>query len=195
MSVSTTTPTTRSTPDEESVRLARASVVLAVPALLVFAYVGTFLTTISGGGDFRYTADYWYTGVGMPSALAGIGLAFAVHRLQHGADGRLGAVGVWLNAAALSVLFVQLGVSVLVGSEVRWGPSYPVCTLLTFVGVALLAAGSWRTGVLPRWMLGAWPVIWVLGSFAAVGPTPVALAVFLVLLVITLTRRVEARRR
>jgi len=38
-------------------------------------------------------------------------------------------------------------------------------------------------------------VVWVLGSFAAMGPTPVVLAVFLVLLVVTLTRRVEARRR
>ena len=195
MSVSTTSPTSRTTTDEVSVRLARAAVVLAVPALLVFAYVGTFLTTISGGGDFQYTADYWYTGVGMPIALAGIGLAVAVHRLQHGTDGRLGVIGVWANVVALAVLFVLLGAAVLAGSEIRWGPAYPVCTLLTFVGVALLAAGSWRTGVLPRWVLGLWPVIWVLGSFAAVGPTPVVLAVFLVLLVVTLTRRVEARRR
>jgi hypothetical protein len=188
MSVTTTKPSTTST-DVSLVRLAQGAVVLAVPALLVFAYVGTFLTTISGGGDFEYTADYWYTGVGLPIIAAGIALTFAIHRLQHGADGRLGAIGFWVNAVASAELFVQLGSSLLVGSEVRWGPSYPVCTLLSFIGIALLAAGTWRTGLLPRWMLGLLPVVWILGSFAAVGPTPVVLAAFLILLVIALGPR------
>lgn len=188
MTTSTSTASSPAHTDLPSVWLARACLVLAVPALLVFAYVGTFLDTVSGG-DFTHAADYWYTGVGLPISLAGIGLAVAVHRLQHGADGRLGAIGVWVNGLALTELFVQLGASVLSGSEVRWGPSYPLFTLLTFVGVALLSAGSWRTGILPRWMLGVWPVVWILGSFAAVGPTPVVLAAFLVLLVATLARQ------
>jgi hypothetical protein len=178
--------------DTAWIRLAQGCVALAVPALLVFDYVGTFLTTIDGG-DFKYTADYWYTGVGLPISLAGIGLGIAAHRLQHGADGRLGTIGVWINTVALAELFVQLGCSVVSGSEVRWGPSYVVFAFLTFLGVALLASGSWRTGLLPRWMLGIWPPIWILGSFAATGPMPVALAAFLVLLVLTLTRRTHAR--
>jgi hypothetical protein len=65
--------------------------------------------------------------------------------------------------------------------------------LLSFVGVALLSAGSWRTGVLPKWMLGAWPFVWTIGGFAAQGPTPLLLLAFLVMLGVTLTRRVGAR--
>jgi hypothetical protein len=102
---------------------------------------------------------------------------------------------VWVNTVALVELFVQLGASVVEGSEVRWGPSYPVCALLSFIGVALLAAGSWRTGILPRWMLGVWPLVWILGSLAAMGLTPLALAAFLPVLGVTLTRRVRVRAR
>ena len=60
----------------------------------------------------------------------GIAHTLGVHELQHGADARRGTVGVWVNAIALTVLFVQLGASVVVGSELRWGPSYLVCTFL-----------------------------------------------------------------
>ena len=145
-------------------------------------------------GDFKYTADYWYTGMGLPIALAGIGLVLGVHQLHYGADGRLGRVGVWINTIALVELFVQLTTSVVTGAELRWGPSYPVFTLLTFVGVALVAAGSWRTGLLPKWMFGVWPLVWVLGSFAATGPTPLVLAVFLMAMAARLTTRVNTAR-
>lgn len=192
MASSTTTVPPQAQTETIWLRLAQLSVVLGVAAVVVFAAVGMLFSTISEG-DFKYTADYWYTGVGLPISLAGIGLGIAAHRLQHGADGRLGTIGVWINTVALVELFVQLGCSVVSGSEVRWGPSYVVFTLLTFLGVALLASGSWRTGLLPRWMLGIWPPIWVLGSFAATGPMPVLLAAFLVLLVLTLTRRTHAR--
>ncbi len=180
--------------DASWLRLIKASIAVDLVFLLVFAYVGTFETTISEG-DFKYTADYWYTGVGVPISLAGIAIVLGLHRLQHGADGRLGRIGTWINTLALIELCVQLGVSVLVGSEVRWGPSYPVFAALAFLGVALLAAGSWRTGLLPRWMLGVFPVVWLLGSFAAVGPTPVVLCAFLVAVGATVSRRVGVSRR
>jgi len=188
--ITTAVPTrSRAATDVSWLRLAQVSVVVAIAALLVFAYVGTFLTTISEG-DFKYTADYFYTGVGLPIAAAGIGLTLAVHRLQHGRDGRLGMIGFWVGAAAMTELFVQLGASVLASAELRWGPAYVVCTALAFVGMALLAAGSWRTGLLPRWMLGVFPVVWIVGSFGAVGPTPLLLVAFLVALIVTLHRRV-----
>jgi len=192
MSTITTTVPARAATDATWLRLVQVCAAVAVVPLVVFAVVGTFFTTISEG-DFRYTADYWYTGVGLPITLIGIGIALGVHRLQHGADGRLGTIGVWVNTVALIELFVQLLVSVLEGAEVRWGPSYPVCTLLSFVGVALLAAGSWRTGILPRWVLGVWPLVWILGCLAAIGPTPLLLAVFLPVLAVALTRRVHGR--
>lgn len=193
MSTVTETVPVRAETDATWLRLVQVCTAVAVVPLTIFAVVGTFFTTITGGGDFKYTADYWYTGVGLPITLIGIGIALGVHRLQHGADGRLGTIGVWVNTLALVELFVQLGASVIEGSEVRWGPSYPVCALLSFIGVALLAAGSWRTGILPRWMLGVWPLVWILGSLAAMGLTPLVLAAFLILFGITLTRRTRNR--
>ena len=83
----------------------------------------------------------------------------------------------------MAELFVQLLASVATSTEQQWGPSYILFTGLGFVGHALLAAGSWRTGVMPRWMLGMWPLVWVLGSFAAVaGPLPLLLIAFYVAL-------------
>ena len=192
MSTSIDTLPTKAQTDAIWLRLVQLCLAAAIVPLAIFAVVGTFFTTISAG-HFRYAADYWYTGVGLPITLAGIGIALGVHKLQHGADGRLGTIGAWVNTLALVELFAQLLASVLTSAEVRWGPSYPVCTLLSFVGVSLLAAGSWRTGLLPRWMLGVWPLVWILGSLAAVGPSPVLLIVFFVAFGITLTRRTGSR--
>jgi hypothetical protein len=192
MTASITAAPSRAQADAPWLRLVQLCIaVIAVP-LGILGVVGTFFTTISEG-DFRYTADYWYTGVGLPITLAGIGIAIGVHRLQHGADGRLGTVGVWINTLALTELFAQLTASMIQSAEVRWGPLYPVCALLSFVGVTLLAAGSWRTGLLPRWLLGAWPVAWIIGSIGAVGPMPLALVVFLAVFGLILTQRVSAR--
>lgn len=189
---STATVPIEATTDETWLRLVQLSLAVIVVPLGILAVTGTFFTTISEG-DFRYTADYWYTGVGLPITLAGIGIALGVHKLQHGADGRLGTIGVWVNTVALVELFAQLLTSVLTSAEVRWGPSYPIFVLLAFIGVALIAAGSWSAGLLPRWLLGIWPVVWILGSLAAMGPTPVLLIAFFVVFGSTLTRRVHRR--
>ena len=187
------TAPSRGLSDPTWVNILRASIGLVALGCLVLAASGTFFTTITDGGDFRYGADYWYTASGLPITIGGIGWTLSVHRLQHGADGLLGKVGVWANTAALTELFVQLLVSVLVGAELRWGPAYPVSVLVSFVGVSLLVAGSWRTGLLPRWMLGVWPLVWVLGSLASFGPTPLLLVAFGVAFAAVLTRRVGAR--
>ena len=178
--------------DATWLRRLQGSLALGVVSVLLLGYLILFTTTVDAG-DFRYAADYWLTATGLPLALAGIGIAFAIHRLQHGSDGRLGTIGVWVNTLALAELFVQLAASVAVGAELRWGPMYILSTALTFVGTALLAAGSWRSGLAPRWMIGVWPVLWVLGSFAGVGPVPGLLAVFLVVLGVTVTRSVRSR--
>lgn len=188
------TSPTRSHTDLGWLRLVQLSLAAILVPLVVFFVTGTFFSTVSGG-DFRYTADYWYTGVGLVFAVVGVAHTLGLHRLQHGADGRLGTLGVWVNAIAMTELFAELLASVLTGSEVRWGPAYPLFTLLSFVGLALLAAGSWRTGLLPRWMLGLWPVLWVLGTFAGAGPMPLVLAGFFVAFGVVVTRRVQRRRR
>jgi hypothetical protein len=173
-------------------RLLQGSIALGVASVVVLGYTILFTTTVDQG-DFHYAADYWLTATGLPLAIAGIGIALAVHRLQHGSDGRRGTIGVWINTLALAELFVQLAASVAVGAELRWGPMYVLSTFLTFLGTALLAAGSWRSGLAPRWMLGVWPVLWVLGSFAGTGPVPGALAVFLVVFGVVVTRSVRSR--
>lgn len=180
--------------DTAWLRLVQVSLAASVVPLVVFAVTGTFFTTISEG-EFRYAADYWYTAMGVPLAVVGIAHTVGVHRLQHGADGRLGTIGVWINAIALTELFAQLVTSVATGAEVRWGPAYPIFTALTFLGVALLAAGSWRTGLLPRWLLGPWPLAWVLGTFAGYRLVPLALIAYFAVFGLLLTRRVEARSR
>jgi hypothetical protein len=194
MTSTTSTPsaTRLDTTDASRLRLLQASIALAVGSVLVLGYTILFTTTVDQG-DFHYAADYWLTATGLPLAIAGIGIALAIHRLQHGADGRLGATGVWINTLALAELFVQLAASVAVGAELRWGPMYVLSTFLTFLGTALLAAGSWRSGLAPRWMLGVWPVLWVLGSFAGTGPVPGVLAVFLVFFGVVVTRSVRSR--
>jgi hypothetical protein len=191
MSTSTVTAPAR-TSDSTWLQLLQLSLAVGMVTLVVFAVVGTFYTTISGG-DFRYTADYWYTGVGLPLTLMGVGHTLGVHKLQHGADGRLGTIGLWVNTLAMIELFAQLLASVVEGTEVRWGAAYPVFTLISFIGMSLLAAGSWRTGLLPKWMLGVWPVVWIIGGLAAQGPTPVLLCVFFLAFGIMLTRRVRSR--
>ncbi len=124
MTTSALTAPTGVQTDAAWLRVVQVSLAVCLVPLVVYAVVGTFFTTISGG-DFKYAADYWYTGVGLPFAVVGIAHTLGVHRLQHGADGRLGAVGVWVNAIALTELFAQLLASVATGSEVRWGPCVP----------------------------------------------------------------------
>jgi hypothetical protein len=192
MITSTATMRAQAQTDATWLRVVQTALGVGIAALVGFAVVGTFFKT-SNGGDFTYTADYWYTAAGVPIALAGIGSVLGVHRLQHGTDRRLGTVGTWVYTLALVELLVQLASSVIAGAELRWGPMYVLCTALTFVGLALLAAGSWRTGLLPKWLLGVWPFIWIIGSFAAWGPMPLLLAAFYVVFGVILARRVNER--
>lgn len=170
-------------------RLTLIGIGSAVIGLLMMGLTMLFGTTTSEG-DFQHGADYVLTIAALPQ---GVGLLLATlgfHRLQRGGDGRLGAAGVWLYAVCMVELVVECMASVVAGSELRWGPAYPVCAFGLMVGLALLAAGSWRVGLLPRWMLGLWPPLGLVGSFLGVGPIPLVFVVFLVILGVVLYRRV-----
>jgi hypothetical protein len=170
-------------------RLTLVGIGSAVIGLLMMGLTMLFATTTSEG-DFQHGADYVLTIAALPQ---GVGLLLATlgfHRLQRGRDGRLGAAGVWLYAVCMVELVVECMASVVAGSELRWGPAYPVCAFGLMVGLALLAAGSWRVGLLPRWMLGLWPPLGLVGSFLGVGPIPLVFVVFLVILGVVLYRRV-----
>jgi hypothetical protein len=141
-------------------------------------------------GPYEHVADYVLTAAALPHGLGLLLVTVGFHRLQGGRDGRLGTVGVWIYAVCMTELVVQCMASVVAGTELIWGPLYPLCAFGLMLGLALLAAGSWRVGLLPRWMLGVWPPLGVVGSFLGVGPIPLFFVAFLVLLPLELRRRV-----
>src|SRR5262245_49470837 len=104
MTATTLQPAVRT--DATWLRLIWIGTGIATVGLVVLALTMTFWTT-SSGGDFKYAADYWLTAPALP---IGVGLmlhALGVHHLQHGRDGRLGTMGVWLFALCSSVIVVQ----------------------------------------------------------------------------------------
>ena len=166
----------------------RTALAVGIVSTVSFAVVTTGWKT-SDGGAFKYTADYWYTALGLPLAAVGLFHAMGVYHLQEGLTGRRGKVGLWINSVCCVELFVQVLGSLVTASETRWGPAYPLSALGTAIGLGLLAAGSWRVGVFPRGLLGIWPVVWIAGSFFAVGATPLLLAAYYVAFWVVLTRR------
>jgi hypothetical protein len=187
MSTTTLEPTARA--DVGSLRMIRIGVPSALAGLVMLWAASTFMSTVDQG-DFEYAGDYWLTSAALPLGAGLILHALAVHRLQHGRDGRLGAVGTWFYVLCCTELVVQCMSSVVVGAELRWGPTYVVSTLGTFVGLGLIAAGSWRVRLLPRWLLGIWPPVGLLGSWFGMGPIPLLLGAFLVTTAIVVHRRV-----
>jgi hypothetical protein len=88
----------------------------------------------------------------------------ALRALQRARDGRLGQAGIAfasLGGAALLVVFVH---GLAARTESSLGPTYVLASVATIVGVTLFAAGSWRAGLLPRWLLPLWVVVWAIGS-------------------------------
>ena len=169
------------------INVTKAALAVGIVTTVIFAVVTISWKTIDHG-SFKYAADYWYTALGMPLAAAGLFHALGVYRLQEGRTGRRGKVGVWINSVCCVVLFADILASLLTSSEVRWGPAYPLSALGTVIGLGLLAAGSWRVGTLPRWLLGIWPIVWIAGSFFAVGAMPFLLAAYYVVFWVILTR-------
>lgn len=185
-------PTVRN--DATWLRLTQVGAALAVVGIAIMCPTYLFWKTVEGG-DFKYAADYWLTLAALPVGAGLLLHTLGVHRLQHGRDGRLGAVGTWLLVGCVVELVVQCMASAAVGSELRWGPTYVLCALGTFVGLALLAAGSWRVRLVPRWVLGVWPPLGLLGGFFGIGPVPFVFAAFLVLFEVLLARRVTSAER
>jgi hypothetical protein len=141
-------------------------------------------------GDFQHGADYVLTAAALPQGVGLFLVALGVHRLQRGRDGRLGTLGVWIYGVCMTELVIECMASVAVGAELQWGPLYPLSAFGLMGGLALLAAGSWRVGLLPPWMLGVWPPLGLVGSFLGVGPIPLVFVAFLVALAVVLPRRV-----
>jgi hypothetical protein len=190
--MTTTTPTTTATPrpgartDAFWLRLTQVGIALAIVGLLMMGLAMLFGTFHD---DDFHAVDYVLTSAALPQ---GVGLLIATlgfHRLQRGRDGRLGTAGVWVYGVCMVELVIQCMASVVVGSELIWGPLYPLCAFGLMLGLVLLAAGSWRVGLLPKWMLGVWPPLGLIGSFLGVGPIPLVFVAFLAVLAVVLPRR------
>lgn len=183
-----------SLPEAESrtLRMTLIGVGLAVIGVLMMGV--TMLMGPTSDGDYHHAADYVLTSAALPQ---GIGLLMTVlgfHRLQEGRDGRLGTAGVVVYAVCMTELVLQCTVSVVAGAEVEWGPLYPICAFGLMAGLLLLAAGSWRVGLLPKWLLAVWPPLGLLGSFLGVGPIPLLFAAFLVTVGVILPGRLSRLR-
>lgn len=190
MTATTLRPEVRT--DEPWLRITLAGIAIAIVGLLMMG-LSILMTPTTQGGDFQHASDYVLTAAALPQ---GVGLLLATlgfHRLQHGRDGRLGAVGLWIYGVCMTALVIQCMASVAAGSELVWGPAYPLGALGLMIGLALLATGSWQVGLLPKWMLGLWPPLGLVGSFLGIGPIPLVFAVFLVVLAIVLPRRLRTQ--
>jgi hypothetical protein len=176
-------------PTHAALRRAQVALVVGAAAAVVLAATVLFVTTTSDG-PFRHTGDYVLTADGFPYVLALLVLLASLRTLQHGRDGRLGRVGLALAGLGCTALLVVFVHGLATASESSLGPTYVVASLATIVGVICFAAGSWRTGLLPRWLLGLWVVAWVVGSMLPIlGPGPLLLAAVYLAMATVLPRR------
>lgn len=142
---------------------ALGALVLGAASAVALAAMVLFVTT-TDDGKFQHTGDYFLTADGILCVLALLVLLPALRALQRARDGRLGQAGIAfasLGGAALLVVFVH---GLAAGTETSLGPTYVLASVATIVGVTLFAAGSWRAGLLPRWLLPLWVVVWAIGS-------------------------------
>ena len=142
---------------------------------IAFAIVNLATTLTPDDKPFRHAADYWSVGLGLPLVISALTLVMCVHSMNDGSDGSRGRWGVALmtvTTAVFSAMFIQ---SLVQGETSSWGPSYPLCVLISDIALGLFVAGSWRTGVLPRWALLTWWFGWFVGGAFSVGPTSLLL--------------------
>jgi hypothetical protein len=175
-----------------ALRRAEAAAYIGAISAIAFTIVTLVGTITPDGKHFQHAADYWYTGIGMlPAMAAPLVLVPALHTLQRGRDGRRGLAGVMLMCAGLTV-FVVLGCyGLLISAATSLGPTYLLATLATVIGLPLFVAGSWRVGLLPRWLLIVWIVAWIVGGPFAQAATPLLLAAVYVMIGVIVPRRVE----
>lgn len=170
--------------------LALAAAVLGALAAILEAGLNGF-AMLTPDGPYQHAADYWFSGCAVPVAIAAAVLPFTLRALQGRGDGRWGLIGIVANALALALLATVCAASVVVGHDIQFG--YLPATAVSVIGIALFAAASWRAGLLPRWLLAVWPIVWTVGSFFAVSASPILLAGVYLAMLVLLTRHRPAR--
>jgi hypothetical protein len=143
--------------------------------------------------DFQYVGDYVLTANGIPLALSLLTLLAALRTLQGRRDGRLGATGMVVAGVGIAALLAIFVYDLFTATSSSFGPTYVLASAATDIGVVLFAIGSWRAGLVPRWLLVCWPIAWIIGSMLPFwGPGPLLLAAAYVAMAITLPGRVRA---
>jgi hypothetical protein len=187
---------TVSTGERARPSLAQALVSLYVGAASAAMLVVCFFfvqTSPDENTDFQYVGDYVLTANGIPLALSLLTLLVALRTLQGRRDGALGAVGTAVTAVGLVALLAIFVYDLVTATSSSFGPTYVLASAATDIGVLLFAIGSWRAGLVPRWLLVVWPITWIIGSMLPFwGPGPLLLAAAYVAMAILLPGRVRA---
>lgn len=186
---------TRST-TRTTVRRAQLALYLGAAATVPFTAIMLFAALTPDGDPFRHAADYAYTALGVPYMLAPLILLPAIHSLHQGRDGRLGRAGLVATGIGLVTFLPIFAYGLIIGKAVSLGPTYLLATLATFIGMTLFGIGSYRAGLLPRWILPLWVIAWVIGGPLALNGMPLVLAaVYLAMAAILPKRALNIRGR
>jgi hypothetical protein len=162
------TTTTVSTPVPVQRRRTRAMLLTAAAVAAATALVD-LLAPPSSGSHLSTAADYAFTALLFPFALAMIAVISMLHRMQDGKDGRLGKVG-YIAASVALAAFIPCGIdSPATGNAQALSPVYILAILGSLAGLILFAIGSFRARVLPRWAGPLLPLAWLLGGPVATG--------------------------
>ena len=181
--------TTNLTPIRRVLWCAEIALLVGVAAGIPFALIGLLATLTPNDHHFRHTADYWYTALGIPYLAAPIVLLAALRSLHAGRDGRLGQFGFLATAVSLGAILAMLPYSLAAGTSGGTGPSYPIAAFTADVGMLLYSIGAYRARLLPRPLVLALLIAWMLGG--ALGPawgTPLLVAVYAAIAVVLANR-------
>ena len=187
---------TAATPVTGARRTARTRALTALyvgaASAVALAAVLVFVPTTTEDDAFQHVGDYFLTALGIPAVLVVAALLPALRTLQQRRDGRLGVAGIAATCAGALVLTGMFVYGLIAATGSSLGPTYVLASLATIIGVALFAAGSWRAGLLPRWLLVVWPVAWAIGSMLPIwGFGPLVLAAVYVAMAVLLPRRLR----
>jgi hypothetical protein len=174
--------------DTHRTALRRTLTSLYVGAASAVALAGlAFVPTSTDDADFHHLGDYALTALGIPTVLAVATLLPALRALQDRRDGRLGVAGIVATCVGAFVLTAMFVYGLIAASGSSLGPTYVLASAAMDLGVVLFAIGSWRAGSVPRWLLVAWPLAWIIGGLLPFLPLPSPLLLAAAYLAMALT--------
>ena len=139
---------------------------LAVATVYAVTAVFDLATQPSTQHQLHSWAEYGFTALLVPFALAMLVAVAHLHALHGGAADPLGRTGVRVAAVGVALFVLDAAITLAAANTDTAGPLYPIAMLLTLVGIVIFAVASHRTAVLPPWCMPAVTIAWIIG-----GPT------------------------